>query len=194
MCWRARRCGWTPIHSTRRSTITCISARKPPREAVHLRAEVVDAIEVKSASGQSCQYAAAVDGRKLCFAERRCGAKPRAERSVCPERPVGGLVGGLRPCLLSREWPGDGGRAGRGCLQGFCGRPDAEPECHIRRTIGSQPQWRTAESFSTDIYLALRKSRPCVHARSGPIARRPALQRCALRVRCKLDEAADPGG
>ena len=68
-----------PIHSTLRSTITCISARRPPPEAVPLPAGAADAIETGGTACPACDYATALDGRKLCLIERRRGAKPGSE-------------------------------------------------------------------------------------------------------------------
>jgi hypothetical protein len=68
-----------PIHSMLQSTITCISAKKPPREAAPMRVEAADAIEAKDSGGKDSEYTTAIDGRKLRLAEHWRGTKPRSE-------------------------------------------------------------------------------------------------------------------
>ena len=164
MCWRARRCGSIAIHSMRPSTITCISARRPLRAAVPLRAGVADAIEAKDAAGQGGECAPAIDGRKLRPARRRCRAQPGSEMAPARQWAVGGLVGGLRPRLLPREWPHPSDRARRRCLQSLCGRTGAELQCDLRRSLGQQPQWRADEPFCHR-HLHRRPGRPPTHTR-----------------------------
>ena len=56
------------------------SKEASPPEAVPLPVEAADAIETEGAAGPTYEYATALDGRKLCLAERRCCAKPGTGR------------------------------------------------------------------------------------------------------------------
>ena len=74
-CSRARRCRWTPIRSMPRSTITSISARKPPAAGAASAAAAAAAIDRSGARHERQRQS---QRRRLPLRRARCSAPPRA--------------------------------------------------------------------------------------------------------------------